>query len=90
MKEAKKMSKKQKLDSLPYIHKDERGLRDIPDTLRRHARMSKTQVRLSLFLAGLLIVLIAAVMLLAQNKANSILAANDDATVLKEAAGALQ
>ncbi len=82
------MSKKQKLDSLPYIHKDERGLRDIPDTLRRHARMSKTQVRLSLFLAGLLIVLIAAVMLLAQNKANSILAANDDATVLKEAAGA--
>ena len=82
------MSKKQKLDTLTGIRKDERGIREIPDTLRRHARMSKRQVRLSLFCAGLLIVLIAALMIFAQNRADSILSANDDATVLKKATGA--
>ncbi len=82
------MSKKQKLDTLTGIRKDERGLREIPDTLRRRARMSKRQVRLSLFCAGLLIVLVAALMIFAQNRADSMLAANDDATVLKQASGA--
>ena len=82
------MSKKQKLDTITGIRKDERGLREIPDTLRRHARMSKRQVRLSLLCAGLLIALIAALMIFAQNRADSILSANDDATVLKKAEGA--
>ena len=55
------MSKKIKLDAPIEFEKDKRGLREIPDTIRRHARMSKRQIRWSLIIAGLLLVLLAAV-----------------------------
>ena len=82
------MSKKMIMDAPIEFEKDKRGLREIPDTLRRHARMSKRQVRWSLIIAGLLIVLLAAVMAITDNLATAPLEAYESAEIMKEAAGA--
>ena len=82
------MSKKIKTDAPIEFEKDKRGLKDIPDTLRRHARMSERQIRWSLIIAGLLIVLLAAVMAVTDKLATDPLEAYESAEIMKEAAGA--
>ena len=82
------MSKKIKTDAPIEFEKDKRGLREIPDTIRRHARMSKRQIRWSLIIAGLLLVLLAAIMVITNNLATAPLEAYESAEIMKEAAGA--
>ena len=82
------MSKKIKMDAPIEFEKDKRGLRDIPDTLRRHARMSKKQITWSLIIAGILLVLLAAVMVITNNLATAPLEAYESANIMKDAAGA--
>ena len=82
------MSKMIKIDAPVEFEKDKRGLRDIPDTIRRHARMSKRQVRWSLVIIGALLVLLAAVMIFTDKMATEPLEAYESADLMKEAAGA--
>ena len=82
------MSKKEKIDAPIEFEKDKRGLREIPDTIRRHARMSKRQVRWSLIIAGIILVLLGAVMIVTDNMATAPLEAYESADLMKEAAGA--
>ena len=82
------MSKKIKVDTPIEFEKDKRGLKDIPDTLRRHARMSKRQIRWSLIVAGIILVLLAAVMVVTNNLATAPLESYESAEIMKDAAGA--
>ena len=82
------MSKKNKIDAPIEFEKDKRGLKDIPDTLRRHARMSKRQIRWSLIIAGIILVLLAAVMIVSDKMATEPLQAYESAELMKDAAGA--
>ena len=82
------MSKKNKIDAPIEFEKDKRSLKDIPDTLRQHARMSKRQIRWSLTIAGIILVLLAAVMIISDKMATEPLQAYESAELMKDAAGA--
>ena len=82
------MSKKNKIDAPIEFEKDKRSLKDIPDTLRQHARMSKRQIRWSLTIAGIILVLLAAVMIVSDKMATEPLQAYESAELMKDAAGA--
>ena len=72
-----------KVPSVPK--KQEPGIGDIPATLRRHARMSNKQLRFSLFMSTVLIILLAALIIVAQNRVDVIHRNNESAALLKEA-----
>ncbi len=82
------LSKKIKIENQIEFEKDKRGLKDLPDTLRRQARMSKRQLRWSLLIAGLALVLLVAVMTIADRKATDPLVAFEGAEVMKDVRGA--
>ncbi len=82
------MSKKNKTDAPVEFERDKRGLKDIPDTIRRHARMSKRQIRATLSIAGIILILLAAVMIIADRQATAPLEAYESAEIMKESAGA--
>ena len=67
------------------IMADTRGLREIPDTLRRGARMSPKQRRYSLLFATVLVLALMALIIVSQSSATSILKVNESAVVLREA-----
>lgn len=64
---------------------DTRGIREIADTLRRGARMSPKQLRVSLFAATVLVLALIILIILSQGRATSILKTNESAVVLREA-----
>lgn len=64
---------------------DTRGLKEIPDTLRRGARMSPKQLRYSLFFATVLILVLVVLLVLSQSWATHILKVNESAAVMQEA-----
>ena len=64
---------------------DSRGIKDIPDTLRRGARMSSKQLRISLTAATVLIFGLVFLIILSQSNATAILKNNESAVVLREA-----
>ena len=67
---------------------DTRGIREIPDTLRRGARMSPKQLRYSLFIATVLILALITLIIVSQGRATSILKVNESAVVMREAMSA--
>lgn len=67
---------------------DTRGIREIPDTLRRGARMSPKQLRFSLFFATVLILALIALIIISQGRAVSILKVNESSVVMQEAMSA--
>ena len=78
------MSKK--IETAPQaVMGDTRGLKDIPDTLRRGARMSPKQLRWSLFFATILILALAALIVISKGRATEILKVNESAVVMQEA-----
>ena len=64
---------------------DTRGIREIPDTLRRGARMSPKQRRYSLIAATILILALVMLLFVSQNNATTILKVNESSEVMKEA-----
>ena len=64
---------------------DTRGIREIPDTLRRGARMSPKQLRWSLFVASVLVLALLVLLILSQGMATAILKVNESSEVLREA-----
>ena len=68
--------------------KNKRGIREIPQTIRSGIRMTKTQLRFSLIVCGVLIVALIAAMLIAGNQAVSATKVNEAAELLRDAAGA--
>ena len=64
---------------------DMRGVRDIPDTLRRGVRMSPGQFRFSMFVASAAILVLILLIIVSQNLATSILKVNESAVVMREA-----
>jgi len=67
---------------------DTRGLREIPDTLRRGARMSPKQRRWSLFFAAAAILALILLLIVSQSRATAILKVNESAVVMREAMNA--
>ena len=67
---------------------DTRGIREIPDTLRRGARMSPTQRRWSLTAATVLILALIMLIIASQSRSVSILKVNESTRVMQEAMGA--
>ena len=64
---------------------DTRGIREIPETLRRGARMSPKQRRYSLIAATILILVLVVLIFVSQNNATNILKVNESSEVMKEA-----
>ena len=56
---------------------DTRGMRELPDTLRRGARMSPTQLRWCLFIATVLVLGLIVLIIVSQQQATAILKANE-------------
>lgn len=79
------MSKKVEMAALAGPREDTRGIKEIPETLRRHARLSPKQMRISLTIATVVIIVLAALMIIAQTRATDILKNNESAVLLKEA-----
>ena len=77
---SKKIDKEEQIQFQP-----ERGIREIPDTLRRHARMSPKQMRISMIIATALVLLLAGLIILSKNNAASVLRKNESAIILEEA-----
>ena len=67
---------------------DTRGIREIPDTLRRGARMSPIQRRWSLTAATVLILALVMLIIVSQSRSVSILKVNESIQVMQEAMGA--
>ena len=67
---------------------DTRGIREIPDTLRRGARMSPKQRRWSLTAATVLILALIMLIIVSQSRSVSILKVNESTRVMQEAMGA--
>ena len=67
---------------------DNRGMREIPDTLRRGARMSPKQLRRSLIIATVLVLALAALIIIAQSNATAILKTNESSVIMREAINA--
>ena len=78
------MSNKTDMTAPKAPREDTRGIKEIADTLRRHARLSNKQLRISLTVATVVIILLAAVIILAQSRAVDILKNNESAVLLKE------
>ena len=64
---------------------DTRGMRELPDTLRRGVRMSPIQLRWCLIIATVLVLGLAALVLVSQQQATAILKVNESAVVMREA-----
>ena len=64
---------------------DTRGMRELPDTLRRGVRMSPIQLRWCLIIATVLVLGLAALILVSQQQATAILKVNESAVVMREA-----
>ena len=78
------MSNKMKLSPQGALE-DRRGIRDIPDTIRRGARMNKTQFRFSLIAAAVILFVLIALIVLSKGQAAAILQHNESAVILREA-----
>ncbi len=78
------MSKKE-LSAPQALMGDTRGMRELPDTLRRGARMSPKQLRWCLFIATALVLGLIALILVSQQQATAILKRNESAVVMREA-----
>ena len=78
------MSKKIVVEEPIQFH-EEKGIREIADTLRRHVRMSPKQKRTSLIIATVLVLLLIFLVVLSKNNAASVLRRNESAVILQEA-----
>ncbi len=78
------MSKKAEKTPLELMG-DTRGIREIPDTLRRGARMSPKQLRFSLAVATVLLLALIGLIIVSQSRAVSILKVNESSVVMQEA-----
>ncbi len=67
---------------------DNRGIREIADTLRRGTRMSPKQFHFSVFIATALILLLILLIIVAQSRATYILKVNESSDVMREAMNA--
>ena len=81
------MSKKTEMNPEEMIV-DNRGIREIADTLRRGTRMSPKQFRFSVFIATALILLLILLIIVAQSRATYILKVNESSDVMREAMNA--
>ena len=81
------MSKKEEKE-LQELVTDTRGLRDIADTLRRGARMSPKQLRSSLIIATVLLLVLISLIIMSQAWATYILKVNESSVVMQEAMSA--
>ena len=79
------MSKKIEMAVQAGPREDTRGLKEIPETLRRHARLSPKQMRISMTIATVVILVLAALMIVSQSRATDILKNNESAVLLNEA-----
>ena len=70
------------------MEQDKRGLKDIPETLRKGMRMNKKQLRWSIVFMIILAVGLMALMIFAQGKASEPLRAADQIALLRDADGA--
>ena len=69
-------------------NKKKRGIREIPETLRSGTRMTKTQLRFSMTVFGVLIVALIVIMMVAGTRAVNVQTVNEVADLLRDASGA--
>ncbi len=81
------MSKKDEMNAQIRMG-DIRGMRELPDTLRRGMRMSPAQLRWSLLIAAVAVLALVMLIMVSQQAATSILKVNESSVVMREAMSA--
>ena len=81
------MSKKDEMNAQIRMG-DIRGMRELPDTLRRGMRMSPAQLRWSLLIAAVAVLALVLLIMVSQQAATSILKVNESSVVMREAMSA--
>ena len=68
--------------------KNKRRIKDIPETIRKGFRMTKTQLRFCMIVSAVVIIALIVLMTIAGNQATNAVKINEEAALLGEAAGA--